>query len=339
MDSYLDILQFLTPWSIWRHNIIYPKPKNLSCANKKILITGATAGLGKAAVEILAEEKNLTEITLASRNHVKAKKVIENLKQIHPQGQFNFEKLDLSDFQECEKVAKNYVKNLNDSGQSGPDIIIGNSGVWMDKLVKNSSGHEMTFATNHLGHFVFIITLLNQLIKFNMKLPERIVMVTSAAHLFVNRDLLENIEQNNWDFNFEKMKKYPFNDFQSYSLSKLFNIYFVRLLNQKLGQKSTKVYAIHPGACKSEIVASRTGFHKVIVDFVMAFIARSSRAGAASIVQCACSDDENVKENSGKYFENCVESESNASDLSKDLEWAQKIWNKSVEITGTDLEL
>merc|ERR1712157_360582 len=85
------------------------------------------------------------------------------------------------------------------------------------KKKKNSSGHEMTFATNHLGHFVLIITLLNQLIKFNMKLPERIVMVTSAAHLFVNRDLLENIEKHDWDFSFERMEKYQFDDFRSYS--------------------------------------------------------------------------------------------------------------------------
>ena len=53
----------------------------------------------------------------------------------------------------------------------------------------------MTIAINHLGHFIFIITILNELIKNKMELPERIVMVSSAAHLFVTRDLLENIEK------------------------------------------------------------------------------------------------------------------------------------------------
>mgnify|MGYP003337460916 CR=1 FL=1 len=137
------------------------------------------------------------------------------------------------------------------------------------------------------------------------------------------------------------MEKYQFDDFRSYSLSKLFNLFFVRLLNDKLKNKTknTKIYAIHPGSCKSDAHLTRTGFRKHLANFTMKCFFRSAKAGAATIVYCACSEDKIVVENSGKYFENCIEADRYSSELSRDMEWAEKVWKRTVEVTGVDLEL
>src|SRR6185369_16012142 len=65
---------------------------------------------------------------------------------------------------------------------SGPlDILVNNAGVMaIQELTISASGHEMQFATNHLGHFALALRLHDALAAAG---SARVVSVSSGGHL------------------------------------------------------------------------------------------------------------------------------------------------------------
>lgn len=97
------------------------------------------------------------------------------------------------------------------------DILINNAGVCLPSIRFNNEGLELTFATNHLGHF-----LLTNLLLDCLGTEGRVINVSSAAHRFVKTAP-----------SFEKMIKGEYGAFmQAYSRSKFANILFTLELQE-----------------------------------------------------------------------------------------------------------
>ena len=176
---------------------------------KKIIITGATDGIGLAAAKDIAKKDY--HIGLVGRNPEKGKQAIDTI--ISHSGNENL------DFFECDLSLVKNVKTLSEQIKhkySEIDVLLNNAGGANKKKIITSEGLEKTFATNQMNYFVLSTELLDIISESN---DGRIVNVASNAHIGAEVDY-ENI-------NSEK----NFSAWTSYCVSKLMNIMFTYQLS------------------------------------------------------------------------------------------------------------
>lgn len=123
--------------------------------NKRVLITGANAGLGKESARQLAMLDGTEKIYLACRNLTKAREAKESLEKSTKRSIFEIVIMDVSD----PDSVRSAVNGLNEP----VDALIMNAGGMggKDPMKRTALGVTSLFATNVLGHVV----LLNELIK------------------------------------------------------------------------------------------------------------------------------------------------------------------------------
>jgi len=131
------------------------------------------------------------------------------------------------------------------------DGIVANAGVAAEPFSLTPEGYEKIFATNHLGHFIFIQTLLPLLEKTAEKTGDaRIVLVGSDATRAV-KDFKAEMKY------FTEIEGKDTHNFSGlwlamarYGRSKLCNLLYVIELDRRLrgeGKKNVYVNCIHPG--------------------------------------------------------------------------------------------
>ena len=104
----------------------------------------------------------------------------------------------------------------------------------------------MNYGVNHIGHFYLTYLLWG---KLNQANSWRIVNVSSSAHTA----LLQCLPQPTIDFdniNFEN----DYEQFLAYSRSKIYNILFTRALAERVNPKKGKIFSLHPGLVRTNIL-------------------------------------------------------------------------------------
>ncbi|KAB7499003.1 Retinol dehydrogenase 13 [Armadillidium nasatum] len=240
--------------------------------NKTVIVTGANCGIGKETALEMA--KRGANVVLACRNMRKCKAV--NCK--------NYDRLD---------------------------ILINNAGVMRCKKSFTKEGFEMQFGTNHLGHFLLTMLLLD---KLKESKPSRIVNVASVAHM---RGTI-----NFADLNGEK----SYDPADAYNQSKLANVLFTFELADKLKGTGVTCNAVHPGIVNTDIIRHLSYANSWLANFFvkpfMWLLLKTPRQGAQTTINAALN--ENLVNVSGKYFSNQKERE--PSDQSRDKAIAQRLW-------------
>ena len=126
--------------------------------DKICLITGATSGIGKATALKLA---NLgASLILLSRNEKKGEKICNQIRKINNNAQVKFYGVDISSMKEVRIISEKIKTDFDHI-----DVLINNAGARFDNYFKNDGGIELTFATNHLGHFLLTLSLIEMLKK------------------------------------------------------------------------------------------------------------------------------------------------------------------------------
>jgi NAD(P)-dependent dehydrogenase (short-subunit alcohol dehydrogenase family) len=198
---------------------------------KRILVTGASAGLGIETARSLAARGAL--VVGAARDLEKAKRATEGVRAAAANGGgFELVQLDLASLASVRKCADALV-----AAGKPFDVIIANAGVMACPKGKTSDGFETQFGTNHLGHFVFV----NKLVPL-LKPGARIINLSSAGHRFADVDLD--------DPNFDRTEYQPF---VSYGRSKTANILFSVGLDKRLKGRGIRSAAVHPGGIQTEL--------------------------------------------------------------------------------------
>lgn len=268
---------------------------------KTILITGATSGIGKDLMNILANKNyNLLFIGRNEKKCADLKEFLQKNKKIKT----NYYISDFNDLNSVKKVSEIIISN-----KQKIDALINNAGKVYFSYKKSLDGIEKSFQINYLSHFL----LTNLLIKNNLfNKNSQIINVSSVAHnpdssinsldKIKNKNLIGKI--NFQDINYEKNN---FKGFSSlfYSRSKMAQILWTYYLSDI--QKNISINAIHPGLLGSNVLYENGFLGKIFTPFFKLFF-KSTTEGAKSIINLLELVFE--KKLTGKYFDEKTESKS-----------------------------
>lgn len=276
---------------------------------KTCLITGATSGIGLETAKQLAIKG--FDIYITGRNEKKSTDALQLINRVAPGKGKGYFLCDFSIQHSIRDAAKNICSSIKEL-----NVLINNAGAVYQHKELTEEGIEKTFATNHLGYFLFTHLLL-PIIPTNQ--GNRIVNVASDAHLSAKFDLSDIVNP----------KKYFF--ITAYANSKLANIMFTFYLAEKLKPVGITANCLHPGVVKTRIGNKNTAnWMGLIWNMLTAIRGISVEKGAASSVYLASSNE--VSHISGKYFYECRESK--PSKLSMDRSLQQQLWELSEKLCG-----
>jgi NAD(P)-dependent dehydrogenase (short-subunit alcohol dehydrogenase family) len=199
---------------------------------KRILVTGASAGLGVETTRSLAAHG--AQLVGAARDLAKAEAATTEVRKAAAAngGSFELIELDLANLKSVRAAADRLL------AKNEPfDVVIANAGIMATPFSLTMDGFESQFGTNHLGHFVFI----NRVAPLIRK-GGRLINLSSAGHRFSNVDLN--------DPNFERT---PYDPFLAYGRSKTANILFAVAFDQRHRNRGVRAAAVHPGVIQTEL--------------------------------------------------------------------------------------
>ena len=209
---------------------------------KTVIITGANTGIGLETAVDLA--KRNARVILACRSVERGEKAVVEVKERSGNDNVVFVQLDLASLDSVRKFAAKILEE-----EPRIDILINNAGVINTAHTKSADGFELTFAINHLGHFLLTNLLLDRI----KEAPSaRIVNVTSSGH-----------HRARIDFN-DLNTEIQYAPLKAYGRSKLANILFTRKLAKELQGTGVTVNAVHPGYIYTNILTQNMNFGMVI---------------------------------------------------------------------------
>ena len=178
-------------------------------------------------------------------------------------------------------------------------------------------GYEMTFALNHLSHFLLTRLLLDRL---SSGPPARIVNVASAAHYSGRMRF--------GDLGFRRGYRFGL---AAYAQSKLANVLFTKELARRVSGSMVTANAVHPGTVRTGLSTKNTPWllrPLAALGFVLMGI--SEQDGARGPLRLATSPE--LDGVSGEYFNQVWRARSSAA--SYDLEVARRLWEVSEQLTA-----
>src|SRR6266403_599285 len=206
--------------------------EGVNLKGKRILVTGASAGLGVETARSLAAHG--AQVVGAARDLNKAKAATEQVRKNAAAngGSFELVELDLANV----KSVRACADALLAKGQPF-DVVIANAGVMATPFGHTADGFETQFGTNHLGHFV-LVNRIASLIRHG----GRLINLSSSGHRYANVDLD--------DPNFERT---PYEPFVAYGRSKTANILFAVAFDERHRSRGIRAAAVHPGGIHTEL--------------------------------------------------------------------------------------
>jgi len=272
-------------------------------AGKRVLITGATNGIGLAAAQELARRG--AHLAIVARSEAKGAATAAQLP-----GETDVLHADLSEQASVRSLASEALERY-----PRIDVLVNNAGAIFERRELTEDGIERTWALNHLAPFLLTNLLLERL---KQSAPARVITTASDAH---------------------KGAKVPFDDlgaerrysargYGRYGETKLANILFTKELARRLEGSGVTANCFHPG-----LVA--TGFNRnngLLMSAAMLFakpFSRDAKKGAETLVWLADSDD---LPGSGGYF---LDMElATPTREAQDMDAARRLWEISEEQTG-----
>jgi retinol dehydrogenase 12 len=252
----------------------------MSNSNKVILITGATAGIGKAGALELGRRG--WKVFVHARSAARGNPVMDELKKNAPNADFVLVTGDLASLVEVKALAEQ-VKAQTEK----LDVLWNNAGLMLDKRTVSADGWELTMAVNHLAPFV----LTRELLPLVESVHGRIITTSSFAN---------NFGTFNWDDWMDEKSGY--NSTKIYGKSKLANILFTRELARRVDSKGVTAYCFHPGFVRTDFGKQRGADQQEssMPGWLRSLIMIDSEAGADTGVFLA--DDPSAKNSNGKYW-------------------------------------
>jgi NAD(P)-dependent dehydrogenase (short-subunit alcohol dehydrogenase family) len=274
-------------------------------AGKNFIVTGGNSGIGMVAARELAQRG--ARVIIASRSADKTLPVIEDIKRATGNDQVEFAKLDLSDL---------------DSVRACGEALLA-KGITFDVLINTAGfasgvrgargltkqGYELTFGTNHLGHYLLTRQLLD-------RITGRVVNVSSVSHY----------QTRSWQWERLRQPTRSFAGLGEYAISKLANVLFTEELAKRW---SGKTYAVHPGTVATDVWRGVPNPLRWLMKKGMRMI--TPEQGAVSMLKAATAPE--LANETGLYYDE-KGNQRKASRLAHDEQLQKDLWARSAEWVG-----
>jgi len=301
---------------------LFRKQKNVvalydgdTLTGKKVLITGASSGLGFEAAVQLARRG--AHILMACRSGIPEKG--EMVRKLSGNSMVDMFQVDLSDIESVIRLADTLKKS-----SLRPDILICNAAVVPLKSRKTRQGLEEMFMVNYLSKYLFVRLLLeNDLLNTDSDNIPRIIFVSSESH--------RNPEAFDWE---------GFGEYRDYTMGKTVELYgyyklllttFANELSRRLnakGKTTYSVFALCPGPINSNIAREAPLIFKPLLKLVFRIFFRSPEKAVQPVVYFACSPEVTGKPIDYLFLISRKEMDSKATDTHN----GEKLWRLSEEL-------
>jgi len=268
----------------------------IDLTGKTALVTGCNAGIGYETMRVLAMRG--AHVLGTARSVEKGEQACESVA-----GNCTPLVLELTDFDSVVACA-NQVRSMD----VPLDIVVCNAGIlFYDR--RQVHDLEMHFVVNHLGHFILVNRLQDEIIAA----PQgRVVVVSSNAHRRAPADGIrfDDLSGQSWTSS-------------AYSHSKLANGLFSLELARRLEKTGATSNSLHPGVVDTKMLRS-TG-----LDLSQLSLKTPAQGAATS---CYLATSPALRDVSGYYFADCNPEEPSAAMQNADM--AKQLWDVSEELVS-----
>lgn len=290
-------------------------------AGKTVVVTGASDGIGKAAVRAYVAAG--ASVVMIGRNEAKtaaaARSIMSELGAesgtTDERRAITWEIADLSRQEAVHDLADRLLARL-----PRIDVLANNAGaLFLDRQV-TSEGFERTFALNHLSYFTLTLRLLEPLVAASRPgAPSRVLNVSSRAHTNAHPALD--------DLQLER----SFRGWTQYANTKLYNLWFTRALARRLDPARVITQSLHPGVVRTRF-ATNNGPMGRMLRRVMDVVSVTPEQGADTLVWLSHTPE--ALDGSGDYWVN--RRRVTPSRAARDVARAMRLWATTSTLTGLD---
>lgn len=282
---------------------------------RKVLITGASSGLGLAVAKQLAALG--AEIIMAVRSGIPQRG--EEVKKESGNSNVHMLHVDLSDFDSISQLVqdvKNKYKKI--------DILICNAAVVVKEARKTKHDLDEMFTVNYLAKFVLVNSLLqNECFNtIGSELP-RIIFVSSESH--------RNPEQFEWNTFGEFAAHNMAKTVERYGYYKLLLTTFSQELERRLnstGSPSYSVFALCPGPVNSNIAREAPALVQPLMKLVFKLFFNSPAKAAEPVIYLAASKKLEGKNKDYLFLMSRKAVDEKASDIAN----GKRLWDKTTKL-------
>jgi NAD(P)-dependent dehydrogenase (short-subunit alcohol dehydrogenase family) len=292
----------------------------IDLTGQRAVVTGAGSGIGVETARALAGAG--AAVTMAVRRTGDAEEVAADIRATTGNDEVAVAPLELTDDAS--------IAAFVDAWDGPLDMLVNNAGVMaIQELTLSDSGHEMQFATNHLGHFALALGLHGALAAAG---SARIVSVSSSGHL------RSPVIFDDLDYTFRE-----YDPFGAYGQSKTANVLFAVEATRRWAKDGITANALMPGGIATELqrhVGGAAYIEQALERYQQAgSVLKTVEQGAATSVLLATSPQ--LEGIGGRYFEDCNEAQtvdrrgagiSGVAPYALDPTNAERLWELSLEL-------
>ncbi len=280
-------------------------------SGKSIVVTGATSGIGLAAVSKLTQSGAF--VIGIGRSSERNQNAVVQVNSGQPKGQTLYLLADLAIQEEVRGVCRDIHRLLKNHGFAHLDALVNNAGVYLEKKHLTDEGIEMTFAVNHLAPFILSHELLPLL---QAAAHGRVLTVSSYSHRTTPLNLGRIANPR------------PYIGLLAYKRSKLCNVLFTHAMNKKV--EGVSAFAVDPGLVNTEIASKGS-------QGISHWVWRRRRLKGttpdvpADTIRYLVGE-RKIDPSAGVYFKNCAPIQPSRKSQRAGL--AEALWELSGELTG-----
>jgi NAD(P)-dependent dehydrogenase (short-subunit alcohol dehydrogenase family) len=295
-----------TPFT--RESTAFEVLEGVDLSGRKAIVTGGASGIGYETARALSHAG--ADVTIGVRDVEAGARAARDILASSGNTAIAVAPLDLTDFAS--------IRSFTNAWLGPVHMLINNAGVMaVPELELSFDGHEIQFATNHLGHFALTAWLHHSLAAAE---GARVVSVSSSAH---QRSPVVFA-----DIDYERRDYEPWS---AYGQSKTANVLHAVEITRRWIDDGIAANAMNPGAIPTNLQRYTGGLQTPVE------LRKTPAQGAANSVLLAASP--LLEGVGGRYFEDCQESETTdhpepyaggVNPWALDLDSAQKLWELSL---------
>lgn len=284
------------------------KTTTASMAGKVCVVSGATSGVGLAAVKRLA--RGNAHIVMLCRNPEKGESVREQILAQYPV-QVDIVTADFSDLEQIRRAAATLLSNY-----PRIDVLINSAGLFSTSRTLTAGGFETVFCVNHLAPFLLTHLLLERL---KQSAPARIIQVNSEGHRFGGLDLA--------DLNWEHRR---YGGYRSYGASKIAQLLTTWEFADRLQGTGVTINAMHPGDVRTNIGNNNGPLYQWFQRIFIGPMLKDPAISGEALYTLAAAPE--LADVSGRFFHLTLDEIPAAHAM--DRQRGRQVWDVSLQLTG-----